>query len=101
LCAWNVTNGGRNGMRGLQGPPFHDVSCTLVRHRDRTRNCDTTTDQVDTVMYPSSDPTRYKFIKFLTGKRKWYKFVPPIFMIYPSSHGEFFGQIFLKTRMHR
>jgi hypothetical protein len=52
LCAWNVTNCGRNGMRGLKGPPFHDVSSTLVPCRDRARNCDITTDQNDTEMYP-------------------------------------------------
>jgi hypothetical protein len=49
LCASNVTNCGRNGMRGLKGPPFHDVSCTLVHRRDRTRNRDITTDQDDKV----------------------------------------------------
>ena len=52
LCAWNVTNCGRNGMRGLKGPPFHDVSSTPVPCRDRARNCDITTDQNDTEMYP-------------------------------------------------
>ena len=52
LYEWNVTNCGRNGMRGLKGPPFHDMSCTLVHRRDRTRNCVITTDQDDTVMYP-------------------------------------------------
>ena len=53
LCAWNATNCERNGMRGLEGPPIHDVSCTVVRRRDHTRNCDiTSTDQVDTVNVP-------------------------------------------------
>jgi hypothetical protein len=62
LCAWNVTNCGRNGMRGLRDPPFDDVSCAIVHCRDRTRNCVITSDQDDTVMHPPSDP-RYKFAR--------------------------------------
>jgi hypothetical protein len=77
LCACKVTNYGRNGMRVLKGPPFHDVSCTVICLRDRTRSSDIPTDQVDTVMYPPSDP-RYKFDEFVPGGiRKRYKYIPP------------------------
>ncbi len=70
-------NCGRNGIRGLEGPFFHDVSCTLVLCRDRTRNSDITTDQDDTVMYPPSDP-RYKFDEFVPGIRKGTNLYPPL-----------------------
>ena len=38
MYVWNGTNCDGNGMRGLEGPPFHDAACTLIRRRKDTRN---------------------------------------------------------------